>query len=60
MYSEHPIICPHCKRDTGMTEEDYMHDIFDQDINCSHCGKVVVSASKIEYTENAPNMLSTE
>lgn len=52
MYREHPIICPHCNKDIGMTEEGFMYAYIYSDITCPHCGKVAIAANKPEYAEN--------
>ena len=49
MYKEHPLVCPHCNKDTGMTQEQLMYLYLENDLNCPHCGKVVIYANKMEW-----------
>lgn len=49
MVKEHPIICPHCKKDTGMTQEQFMFYVMEHDILCPHCNALLFKANKIEY-----------
>jgi DNA-directed RNA polymerase subunit RPC12/RpoP len=50
MYGDHAIVCQHCKKSIGMTQEDYMYrslkDVEPKDLKCPHCGKVVIEANK--------------
>ena len=52
MYREHPIVCPHCKKDTGMTEEQFMYAYIDHDLLCPQCGQVVIAENKMGWTTN--------
>jgi len=36
MVRQHPIICQHCKCDTGMTQEQFMYCVIDHDFTCPH------------------------
>lgn len=49
MVRNHPLICPHCKKDTGMTEEQFMFFVITNDIRCPHCGEVIMKANQITY-----------
>ena len=49
MYREHPIICKHCGKDTGMTEEQFMYMVLQEDLKCPHCLKVVIEVQKVEF-----------
>jgi len=42
MDNKTPIMCPHCGKDTGLTEEGLMFYVITFDIKCPHCGKVVI------------------
>lgn len=55
MYREHPIVCPSCGKDTGMTEEQLMYLYIQNDLCCPHCNKVVITANKMEWTTNKTN-----
>jgi len=46
MYKKTPIICPHCKKDTGYTQEGLMFCVVTEDLKCPYCQKVVVPANK--------------
>ena len=50
MVRKHPIICSHCNKDTGMTQEEFMYYVLTHDITCPHCGKVIIYANKVEYS----------
>lgn len=43
---EPPIKCPYCKRDIGMTQEQFTFLVIEHDILCPHCGKVVIQAKR--------------
>jgi hypothetical protein len=45
----HPIICPHCGKDTGFTHEQFMFYVITHDIICPKCGKIVIAANKVEF-----------
>ena len=49
MVKDTPIICPHCKKDTGFTEEGFMFYVITNDILCPHCGEILIKANKIIY-----------
>ena len=50
MVREKPIKCPHCKKNTGYTEEQFMFAVITSDILCPHCGEVVIHANNgIEF-----------
>lgn len=50
MNIEHPIICPHCNKDTGWTQEQFMHCVLTDDLLCPHCGKVVIAVNPIIFS----------
>lgn len=46
------IKCPHCKKNTGYTQEQFMFAVITSDILCPHCGEVVIHANNgIVYGE---------
>ena len=47
--TNHPIICPHCKKDTGYTQEQFQYYVIDNDILCPHCNQVVIKSNKPMY-----------
>lgn len=50
MIRNRPIKCPHCKKDTGYTEEQFMFAVITSDILCPHCGEVIIYANNgIEF-----------
>jgi len=51
MVREHPIVCPHCKQNSGYTQESLMFFVLTHDLVCQHCGKVVVKANIIELND---------
>lgn len=48
MVREHPIICPHCKKESGWTSEGLMYYCITEDLLCRNCNKVVIHANKFE------------
>ena len=52
MYGNHDIVCQHCNRSIGVTQEDYMYrslkDEEPKDLKCPHCGKEILNAYKVE------------
>lgn len=40
---EHPIMCPHCKQESGYTEEMMRFYCIMHDLNCKKCGKVAIT-----------------
>ena len=43
----HPVMCPHCKKDTGLTREGLMFYCATSDLCCPHCGEVVVPSNNV-------------
>lgn len=37
-----PIICPHCRKESGITEEGIRYLVIYRDITCKNCGEVVI------------------
>ena len=48
MVKQNPIICPHCKKDTGYKAEDFMFYVAYSDVLCPHCNEVIIKSQKIE------------
>jgi DNA-directed RNA polymerase subunit RPC12/RpoP len=50
------LVCPTCKKETGMTRERLLRMAITEDFICPHCGKVVFSCKpvveKFTYTYN--------
>jgi hypothetical protein len=42
---DHPIICPHCKQESGYTHEGIMFLYIACDLLCHKCGKIVIYAN---------------
>ncbi|MDD5015778.1 MAG: hypothetical protein PHW73_11915 [Atribacterota bacterium] len=40
------IICPHCKKDTGYTQEQFRFCVLTEDIDCPHCMELLIKGSK--------------
>lgn len=49
MVKKHPIKCPFCSNDTGLTIEGLMYRLIEKDLKCPHCRGVVIRANKVEY-----------
>ena len=50
MLQDRPIICQHCKKKTGYTQEQFMFAVITSDIRCPHCGEIVIHANNgIEF-----------
>mgnify|MGYP006274581455 CR=1 FL=1 len=45
MVREKPIKCPHCNKNTGYTQEQFMFYVVTSDILCPHCGEVIFHAN---------------
>ncbi len=46
-----PIICRHCKKDTGYTAEGFMFMVLTHDVLCPHCGKVVIKINRPMWSQ---------
>ena len=55
MVTRTPIICGHCKRDTGMFAEDFTNYVVINDIKCPWCQEIVIYAT---YTICSTNTLN--
>ena len=53
---ETPIICPNCERDTGYTEEQFMHCVVDGDIRCPHCQHIIIKSRGVDWN-NVPEVI---
>lgn len=42
IYQNTIIICQHCHKNSGYTEEGFRHFVISQDIKCRNCGKVII------------------
>ncbi len=39
------IVCPHCGKDTGYTEEQFQSFTLTEDIECPHCMELLIKGS---------------
>jgi ribosomal protein S27E len=39
------IICPHCKKDTGYTQEQFQSFTLTEDIECPYCMELLIKGS---------------
>jgi len=55
MVRKHLIICPHCNKHSGYTQEQLMFYVLTHDLKCKHCGEVVVKcAPRPEFCIHTP------
>jgi len=48
-----PIICPKCKKDTGLKAENFTNIVLTSNVKCPHCQYVLIYANYVECSTMA-------
>jgi len=49
MVRDTPIICQHCRKPSGYTNEELMHLVITTDLRCKNCGGIVIRAQNFVW-----------
>ena len=50
MYQQTPIICPHCNKHSGYTQENMMYFVMTCDLYCMNCHGIVIKCYGPKWT----------
>ena len=57
MVEEHKIICNHCGKNTGLTEEQFKYMTLYEDVLCPHCFGIVIAIVKSLNTKDKQTLM---